>query len=255
MFYDLAKSRRFLLAAVILPLTAVGVVVVNSLSPSSQIFGISRKPGILASSDAIGAMRNSLAEDRKRLADLEREQSRLRLEVIDRRKLHQEGQVSKQQVQEAEQLFIAALKRVHEMRNSVTEADIAITEAILGEKVNRLPALPINGYSETADLARFNGGFKWSIREAPRIERYFSQAFGRRLPVTALGQSDTHNRLNFDHRDSMDVALHPDSLEGKALMDHLRKSGIPYIAFRGAIPGASTGPHIHIGRASGRLAH
>ncbi len=124
----------------------------------------------------------------------------------------------------------------------------------MGEKVERLPALPVNGYSETTDLARFNGGFKWSLKEAPRIERYFSQAFGRRLPVTALGQSETHNRLRFDHRDSMDVALHPDSVEGKALIDHLRKAGIPFLAFRGPVAGASTGPHIHIGRPSGRLA-
>lgn len=219
------------------------------------MFGINRNPDILANSDAIGEMRNSLAKERKLLGDLEKEQSRLRSEVINLRKLYQEGQTSKHQVQEAEQQFVAALKRVHEMRNSVTETDIAMTEAVLGEKVNRLPPLPINGYSETPYLARFNGGFKWSIREAPRIEKYFTHAFGRRLPVTALGQSDTHNRLNFDHRDSMDVALHPDSLEGKALIDHLRKSGIPYIAFRGSIPGASTGPHIHVGRPSGRLAH
>ena len=255
MFHDLALPRRVLLAAIILPLIAVGFVVVNTLSSPGQIFGTSRKPDTFTNSDAIGEMRNSLAKERKLLADLEKEQSRLRIEVINWRKLHQEGQSSKQQVQEAEQQFVAVLKRVHEMRNSVTETDIAITEAVLGEKVNRLPPLPINGYSETADLARFNGGFKWSIREAPRIERYFSQAFGRRLPVTALGQSDTHNRLNFDHRDSMDVALHPDSLEGKVLIDHLRKSGIPYIAFRGSVPGASTGPHIHVGRPSGRLAH
>ena len=255
MLYDLAKSRPVLLAAVVLPLIAIGFVVVNTLSSPSQIFGISRKPDIFANSDAVSEMRNSLVRERKLLADLEKEQSRLRIEVINLRKLYQEGQSSKQQVQEAEQQFVAALKRVHEMRNSVTETDIAITEAVLGEKVNRLPPLPVNGYSETPDLARFNGGFKWSIREASRLERYFTQAFGRRLPVTALGQSETHNRLNFDHRNSMDVALHPDSLEGKALIDHLRKSGIPYIAFRGSIPGASTGPHIHVGRPSGRLAH
>ena len=254
MFYDLAKSRRVQLAAVILPLAACALVLLNTSSSSVQIFSIIGKPGISANSDAISEMKTLLAEDRRRLAGLEREQSRLRLDVINQRKLHQEGRVSKQQVQETEQLFIAALKRVHEMRNAVTETDIAIAEAVLGEKVNRLPRLPVNGYSESADLARFNGGFKWSIREAPRIEKYFSQAFGRRLPVTALGQSDTHNRLNFDHRDAMDVAVHPDSSEGKALIDHLRKSGIPYIAFRGSVPGTSTGPHIHIGKPSGRLA-
>ncbi|MGZ8442850.1 MAG: hypothetical protein ACXWXZ_05580, partial [Candidatus Binatia bacterium] len=151
--------------------------------------------------------------------------------------------------------FVAALKRVHEMRYTVTETDIAITEAVLGEKVLRMPALPIGGFSQTAELTRFNGPFKWSIAEAPRVEKFFSQTFGRRLPITALGQSDTHNRLRFDHRDSMDIGLHPDSGEGRALVGFLRKSGIPFVAFRSAIPGAATGPHIHIGRPSGRLAH
>jgi len=253
MFYDLAKSRGFLLGAVILPLLALAFFVLKSLSSSSANFGLASRPGAPAGSDAIRDMKDTLAKERKLLAGLEQEQSRLRLEVIDRRRRYQDAQISKQQVDEAEQQFVAALKRVHETRNAVTEADIAITEAVLGEKVNRLPPLPVNGYSETTDLARFNGGFKWSITEAPRIERYFSQAFGRRLPVTALGQSETHNRLHFDHRDSMDVALHPDSVEGKALMAHLRKNGIPFMAFRGAIPGTSTGPHIHAGRPSGRL--
>ena len=205
--------------------------------------------------EAVAKMRESLAKDRLQLAQFEREQSALRAEVIRQRKLLQEGGIAKAQVQQTEQAFVAALKRVHAMRYNVTETDIAITEAILGEKVLRLPDLPVGGFSQTAELTRFNGPFKWSIAETPRVERFFSQAFGRRLPVTALGQSDTHNRLGFDHRDSMDVGLHPDSGEGQALINYLRKSGIPFLAFRGAVPGAATGPHIHIGRPSGRLAH
>jgi hypothetical protein len=254
MFSDLAKSRGFLLVAVILPLLAAGFIALKSWRSPSSPFSISGKAGVSGSADAIGEMKESLVQERKLLATFEQEQSRLRLEVINRRKLYQDGEISEDQVHEAEQLFVAALKRVHEKRHFVTEAEIAITEAVLGEKVERLPTLPVNGYSETTELARFNGGFKWSLKEAPRIERYFSQAFGRRLPVTALGQSETHNRLRFDHRDSMDVALHPDSVEGKALIDHLRKAGIPFLAFRGAVAGASTGPHIHIGRPSGHLA-
>ena len=255
MFSDLARSRGFLLAAIILPLLAAGFIGLKSLRSPSQPFGIDTKFGAAGSSDAVGELKETLAKERKLLVTLEQEQSRLRLEVINRRKLYQDGQISKDQVNDAEQMFVAALKRVHDMRRSVLEADIAITEAILGEKVDRMPALPVNGYSENGDLARFNGGFKWSLREAPRVERYFSQTFGRRLPVTAMGQSATHDRLRFDHRDSMDVALHPDSAEGQALMSHLRRSGIPFIAFRGAIPGTSTGPHIHIGKPSARLAH
>jgi hypothetical protein len=156
-------------------------------------------------------------------------------------------------VAEAEQSFVTALKRVHELRHLVTEADIAITEAILGEKVLRLPVLPVGGFTQTAELSRFNGAFKWSIREAPRIEKFFAQTFGRSLPVTAVGQSPTHNRLGFDHRDAIDVGLHPDSAEGRRLMDYLRSSGIPFLAFRHAVPGSATGAHIHIGRPSARL--
>jgi hypothetical protein len=198
-------------------------------------------------------MRESLARDRQLLTDYEKAQSALRSEVIRQRKSLEIGQASKEQVIEIEKSFIAALKRVHEMRYSVTETQIAITEAVLGEKVLRMPVLPVGGFSETAELLRFNGAFKWSIREAPRVEKYFSQTFGRNLPITARGQSDTHNRLGFDHRDSVDVGLHPDSSEGKSLIDYLRKSGIPFLAFRQAVPGAATGPHIHIGKPSNRL--
>jgi len=50
----------------------------------------------------------------------------------------------------------------------------------------------------------------------------------------------------------MDVSLHPDGAEGRALIDFMRRNGIPFSAFRGAIPGVATGPHIHIGRPSSR---
>jgi hypothetical protein len=254
MVSELAKTRGFVLTAIILPLSVAGFIALKALSSRRQQFSASDKAGSLGGSNSIREMHESLARDRKLLASLEQEQSRLRLEVINRRKLYEQGKISKDQVRETEQLFITALKRVHEMRHAVVEADIAITEAVLGEKVERLPALPLNGYSETTDLARFNGGFKWSLKEAPRLERYFADTFRRRLPVTALGQSSTHDRLRFDHREAMDIGLHPDSVEGRALIAHLRKSGIPFIAFREAIGGTSTGPHIHIGKPSRRLA-
>jgi hypothetical protein len=249
MFSELAKSRRFLIAALVLPLAAALFVALRQ----SQPFSITGNSNQARPSDALTKMQEALAKDRALLSNYEQDQAKLRAEVIRRRKLHQDGQISQEQVKEAEQSYISAVNRVYEMRHSVVETDIAITEAVLGEKVLRMPELPVNGFSETNDVARFNGGFKWSLREAPGIERYFARTFGRRLPVTAMGQSDTHNRLGFDHHDSMDVALHPDSAEGRAFIDHLRKAGIPFIAFRNAVPGASTGPHIHVGRPSGRL--
>ena len=254
MLAEVLKNRYLIAVAALFPVAIMLIFLASSRENIRLAWGKSSAPLEPSSSETLAKMRESLAQDRRQLAQLETEQSALRAEVIRQRRLLQEGGIAKEQVQLIEQAFVAALKRVHAMRDTVTETDIAITEAILGEKVLRMPALPIGGFSQTAELTRFNGPFKWSIAEAPRVERFFSQTFGRRLPVTALGQSATHNRLGFDHRDSIDIGLHPDSGEGQALINYLRKSGIPFLAFRGAVPGTATGPHIHVGRPSGRLA-
>ena len=250
MFAEVLKFRLPFIAATVPPLLVVLFFAFNGLNRRASM-GVSDHSSTATVS--VDQLQQSLARDRQLLADHEKAQSALRSEVIRQRKSLEIGQASKERVIEVEKSFIAALKRVHEMRYSVTETQIAITEAVLGEKVLRMPVLPVGGFSETAELMRFNGGVKWSIREASRVETYFSQTFGRNLPITARGQSDTHNRLGFDHRDSMDVGLHPDSTEGKTLIQYLRKSGIPFLAFRQPVPGAATGPHIHIGKPSSRL--
>jgi hypothetical protein len=84
------------------------------------------------------------------------------------------------------------------------------------------------------------------------IKPFFLSKFGRSLPVSAFGQTRLHSRLGFDHRNSVDVALSPDSAAGRALLTKLRGFGVPYIAFRKAIPGIATGAHIHVGRPSHR---
>ena len=250
MFTEVLKFRLPLVAATVPPLLVALFFVFNGLNRRPSVAVNDQRPTATVS---VEQLKESLAQDRQRLADYEKAQSVLRSEVIRQRKSLEIGQTSKERVIEVEKSFIAALKRVHEMRHSVTETQIAITEAVLGEKVLRMPVLPVGGFSQTAELMRFNGGFNWSIREASRVEKYFSQTFGRNLPITARGQSDTHNRLGFDHRDSMDVGLHPDSTEGKSLIEYLRKAGIPFLAFRQPVPGAATGPHIHIGKPSNRL--
>jgi len=93
----------------------------------------------------------------------------------------------------------------------------------------------------------------WSLGNLGAVQQFFSTTFGKTLPVSTIGQSATHNRLGWDHRHAVDVGLHPDSNEGRALIAYLQNSGIPFLAFRGAVPGVSTGPHIHIGSPSHRL--
>jgi hypothetical protein len=99
----------------------------------------------------------------------------------------------------------------------------------------------------------FAGSGKWNISDSVKIENFFLARFKRPLPFTAFGQSELHTRWGLDHRHGMDVGLHPDSLEGKALIKFLLSEEIPFLAFRGSVPGVATGPHIHIGNGSQRL--
>jgi len=85
------------------------------------------------------------------------------------------------------------------------------------------------------------------------VQAFFSSTFGRPLPLSAVGQSATHDRFGLDHHHAVDVPLHPDSAEGRAVISYLQAQGITFTAFRAAIPGVATGPHIHIGRPSNRF--
>ena len=81
---------------------------------------------------------------------------------------------------------------------------------------------------------------------------YFAE-FGTPLPISAAGATDLHVSMGFDHTGRYDVAVHPDEIEGLFLMSLLEEWEIPYIAFRSAVPGQATGPHIHIGPPSDRI--
>jgi hypothetical protein len=108
----------------------------------------------------------------------------------------------------------------------------------------RLSAALVQGLKYSAD---------WSLDKADKIREFFVKKFGHDLPVSAMGQTETHDRLGFDHHDAMDVALNPDSREGRTLIGYLRQMKIPFIAFRRRVEGSATGPHIHIGNPSQHL--
>ena len=93
---------------------------------------------------------------------------------------------------------------------------------------------------------------RWRLADAGKVKDFFLARFNRPLPLSAFGQSDLHTRWGLDHRNGMDVNLHPDSVEGRALIEFLRAESIPFLVFRGPIPGVATGPHIHVGNRSSR---
>jgi hypothetical protein len=200
--------------------------------------------------EVIEKMKESRAQSAKLLALHEQEKARLTHKYQERRSLYGQGLISRTEVMETEVALTHAITRVEEVKRWIMEDDIAITEATLRDELIRLPTLARDGYSETATLIRFNGSALWSLSDAPKVEKFFAQTFGRVLPISAFGQTAVHDRMKFDHRDAMDIALHPDSNEGRSLIAYLRQTGIPFVAFRNAVPGAATGAHIHIGKPS-----
>jgi hypothetical protein len=128
-----------------------------------------------------------------------------------------------------------------------------IAEATAAEQLAKLKPMPMGGYLTTATLIRYIGPTRWALSDVSSVESFFVGRFGHQLPISAMGQTTVHDRLGFDHHESVDVAVHPDSVEGQTLIAYLRNAGISFIAFRQAVAGSATGAHIHIGLPSHRL--
>lgn len=171
-------------------------------------------------------------------------------------KLLAEGLIPKAQVEENRRALAAAQQKVAETRGRMTGADDQIAAVLVEQSANEQIARNLNLAKQrlvrTSSYIRFTGGPGWNLGEAYKVQRFFSDTFKRQLPIAVFGQGAIHDRWRLDHRNSMDISLHPDSAEGLALLNFLERNGIPYLAFRSAIPGTATGPHIHIGRPSHR---
>jgi len=164
------------------------------------------------------------------------------------RQLYSEGLIARMELEKAEQELAAAKTQVEETQKAQELA--RKTEELAKTKSFVKPTLmPLN---KTATVMRSTSG-NWSMASLGAVQQFFSTTFGKALPTSTIGQSATHNRMGWDHRNAVDVGLHPDSTEGRALIAYLQNAGIPFLAFRAAIPGVSTGPHIHIGSPSHRL--
>jgi hypothetical protein len=176
--------------------------------------------------------------------------------VSQTKKLFAEGLISRRDVEQADRALADANLKVTEAQTQISGADTQIAQALIeieGDKqIAKLGRLPKGGLIRTASFIRYTGAGSWVLSQAGKIESFFQQTFKRPLPIAVFGQGAIHNQWHLDHRNAMDISLNPDGPEGQALIDFLRHNGIPFSAFRGAIPGVATGPHIHIGMPSHR---
>jgi poly-gamma-glutamate capsule biosynthesis protein CapA/YwtB (metallophosphatase superfamily) len=172
------------------------------------------------------------------------------------KKLLAEGLIARTQVEENEHALALAKQKIADTNRQLANAEAQIAgvlvETAADEEIAKNLRLAKQSLVRTASFTRYTGAGGWNIGEAWKVQRFFSDTFNKQLPIAVFGQGAIHDRWRLDHRNAMDIQLHPDGVEGQALLNFLQKNGIPYLAFRSAIPGTATGPHIHIGRPSHR---
>jgi hypothetical protein len=176
--------------------------------------------------------------------------------VVKSKELFAAGLISKKTV-EADEADLAQKKnKVAEVKGRMAGADSQIADTLLEAdaetKLAKFKPVPKGGMITSAAFIRYNGATAWVLSDAWKVQQFFLNTFKRPLPVSVFGQGAIHDRWRLDHHNAMDVSLQPDGPEGQALLSYLRSNGIPFLAFRQAIPGTATGPHIHIGRPSHR---
>ncbi len=166
------------------------------------------------------------------------------------------GLISQRDVEQAELAVTNAGLKVSEVQQQISSADTQIAQTLVeveGDKqIAKLGTIRRGSLIRTTSFIRYNGVGAWSLSQAGKIEIFFQQAFKRPLPIAVFGQGAIHNQWRLDHHNAMDISLNPDGADGQALINFLQSNGIPFSAFRTAIPGVATGPHIHIGMPSHR---
>jgi hypothetical protein len=173
-----------------------------------------------------------------------------------------QGLVTRREVDTAEHAATRTREKVTETQAQLKSADALLAEALVEadaeESTRKLRPSSgpraVNTLVRTTAYIRYGGAGAWSLSDAAGIKQFFAGRFGRALPIGAFGQSALHNRWGYDHRNAMDVGVNPNTAEGQALMEYLRANGIPFLAFYFAVPGKATGPHIHVGLPSHRIA-
>jgi hypothetical protein len=183
------------------------------------------------------------------------------------RKLYSEGVISRKEKESFEQKHGDLLRERQSIKAEIARAEAAKVQSLkhsgsttpkvrFGNTKNRT-AVSANRSKQSAyrpkSVVLKSSGSMIQDTVLQDLKRYYSDTFRESLPISAVGQSATHDRLGWDHSGRIDLAIHPDSSEGQAVMEFLREHKVAFLGFRANVPGCSTGAHIHIGLPSSKI--
>ncbi|MGI8896931.1 MAG: TolC family protein [Pyrinomonadaceae bacterium] len=238
----------------------VGVALLLAVNTEAQ----TRKPSVTKAANELAQLREEFIKATrdyktslaKLMAIYERNVTRAEEKLAQSQRLYAEGLISKNQLADNETAVAAAKDRVNEAQRQMASADTQIADTLVeAQAETQMAKTPLRKGSllRTTSYIRYSGAGTWALSDAWKVQRFFLDSFKKQLPVGVFGQGAIHDRWRLDHRNAMDVSLHPDGPEGQLLMNYLRANGISFLAFSAAIPGTATGPHIHIGPPSHRF--
>lgn len=206
------------------------------------------------SRESLIAASNTYRESLQRLLALQKQDEERVSSIVEKnKKLLELGVLSRKEVEDSELLLAASKTKLGETERQVESVGHLVAEVEAAEELAKMPPPPTGEFRSKGLLIRFAGISRWNLSDFGKVDAFYRLKFGKPLPVSAFGQTETHNRLGFDHSNALDVAIHPDSAEGQALIEFLHGQGISFIAIRAAIHGSATGAHIHIGASSRRI--
>lgn len=185
------------------------------------------------------------------VAAAQRRLDRERKKLGKARQLVEQGVLARNTLTEIEAEIISRAKTIE---LAITRAGL-LREIAQTARAERAAMVAENSpFLDRSAMVRYSGsGAMLALRDLRVLELAFMRKFFRRLPISAAGQTSLHLALGFDHRGRVDVAVNPDHSEGVWIRKYLEKQRIPYYAFRTAIAGKATAPHIHIGPGSTHL--
>ncbi|HEX8072254.1 MAG TPA: TolC family protein [Pyrinomonadaceae bacterium] len=139
------------------------------------------------------------------------------------KELYTQGLVTRREMDTAEDAAARTREKVAEAQAQLKGADVQFAEALVeaGSEEAAPKVRPVSvpravgGLVQKTAYIRYGGARAWSLAEAGTVEQFFRGRFGRSLPISAFGQSALHDRWGYDHHNSMDVPLSPDSTEGQ----------------------------------------
>ena len=276
-FKRMQKLRTFLFALCSLPLLAQTPATATDNPFSRQADQASAEVRRIASLVETGALpRARLEQALAQLADAQDD-------LILRRTLY--APVESMTEQQTSEMLAAAHRRVARQQTQIDsmrgwiDSGIAARNALdplndelrFRQKTLDLAQARVQVLAELAAMARVEQNFE-SATALNLVEEHFAgkgsftpgglkdveaawqKQYDHPMPISANGDTAAHRALGFDHRGKVDVAVTPDQPEGIWLRQYLEVHGIPFFAFRSAVPGKATGAHIHIGTGSVHLA-